>query len=54
MTVGLDRIATHILAFEGDAVEWYEGNYTDFEAYRRKKLGNNATPTRLKYKKIGS
>lgn len=50
----LDRIATHILAFEGDAVEWYEGNYTDFEAYRRKKLGNNATPTRLKYKKIGA
>ena len=49
----LDRIATHILAFEGDNVEWYEGNYTDFEAYRRKKLGNNATPTRLKYKKIG-
>lgn len=49
----LDRIATHILAFEGDEVEWYEGNYTDFEAYRRKKLGNNATPTRLKYKKIG-
>ena len=43
----------HILAFEGDEVEWYEGNYTDFEAYRRKKLGNNATPTRLKYKKIG-
>lgn len=49
----LDRIATHILAFEGDNVEWYEGNYTDFEAYRRKKMGNNATPTRLKYKKIG-
>ena len=49
----LDRIATHILAFEGDDVEWYEGNYTDFEAYRRKKMGNNATPTRLKYKKIG-
>ncbi len=49
----LDRIATHILAFEGDDVEWYEGNYTDFEAYRRKKLGNNAAPTRLKYKKIG-
>ena len=49
----LDRIATHILAFEGDEVEWYEGNYSDFEAYRRKKLGNNATPTRLKYKKIG-
>ncbi|HNE90422.1 MAG TPA: energy-dependent translational throttle protein EttA [Agitococcus sp.] len=49
----LDRIATHILAFEGDEVEWYEGNYTDFEAYRRKKLGNNAAPTRLKYKKIG-
>lgn len=50
----LDRIATHILAFEGDEVEWYEGNYTDFEAYRRKKLGNGANPTRLKYKKIGS
>ncbi|PTQ87527.1 energy-dependent translational throttle protein EttA [Agitococcus lubricus] len=49
----LDRIATHILAFEGDEVEWYEGNYTDFEAYRRKKLGNHAAPTRLKYKKIG-
>lgn len=49
----LDRIATHILAFEGDEVEWYEGNYTDFEAYRRKKLGNSANPTRLKYKKIG-
>ena len=49
----LDRIATHILAFDGDEVEWYEGNYTDFEAWRRKKLGNNAGPKRAKFKKIG-
>jgi len=50
----LDRIATHILAFEGDDVEWFEGNYTDFEEYRRKKLGSEAnTPHRIKYKKIG-
>lgn len=50
----LDRIATHILAFEGDEVEWFEGNYTDFEEYRRKKLGSDADrPTRVKYKKIG-
>ena len=49
----LDRIATHILAFDGDEVEWYEGNYTDFEAWRRKKLGSNAGPKRAKFKKIG-
>jgi ATP-binding cassette ChvD family protein len=50
----LDRIATHILAFEGDEVEWFEGNYTEFEEYRRKKLGANASqPHRIKYKKIG-
>ncbi|HCT40865.1 MAG: energy-dependent translational throttle protein EttA [Moraxellaceae bacterium] len=49
----LDRIATHILAFEGDEVEWFDGNYTEFEEYRRKKLGANAGPHRIKYKKIG-
>jgi len=49
----LDRIATHILAFEGDEVEWFDGNYTEFEEYRKKKLGANAGPHRIKYKKIG-
>ena len=48
----LDRIATHILAFEGDSVEWYDGNYTEYEEYRRKKLGSNAGPKRVKYKKM--
>ena len=50
----LDRIATHILAFEGNSeVEFFEGNYTEFMAYRKKKLGNDAmTPTRIKYKKL--
>tara|TARA_R110002073_G_scaffold84612_3_gene201646 strand:+ start:120430 stop:122097 length:1668 start_codon:yes stop_codon:yes gene_type:complete len=50
----LDRIATHILAFEGDAeVEWFEGSYTEFEEYRRKKLGDDALqPKRMKYKRI--
>ncbi len=50
----LDRIATHILAFEGDEVEWYDGNYTEYEEYRRKKLGNSAGPKRVKYKKSAS
>jgi sulfate-transporting ATPase len=49
----LDRIATHILSFDGDEVEWYDGNYTEFEEYRKKKLGANAGPHRIKYKKIG-
>ncbi|RZU38312.1 ATP-binding cassette ChvD family protein [Fluviicoccus keumensis] len=49
----LDRIATHILAFEGDEVEWFDGNYTEFEAWRRSKLGKDAGPHRIKYKKIG-
>jgi ATP-binding cassette ChvD family protein len=49
----LDRIATHILAFEGDEVEWFDGNYTEFEEYRKKKLGADAGPHRIKYKKIG-
>jgi len=35
----LDRICTHILSFDGDVVEWYDGNYSEFEEYRKKKLG---------------
>lgn len=50
----LDRVATHILAFEGDAeVEFFEGSYTEFEEYRKKKLGDDALqPKRMKYKKL--
>jgi len=50
----LDRVATHILAFEGDAqVEWFEGSYTEFEEHRRKQLGDVALqPKRMKYKRI--
>ncbi len=50
----LDRIATHILAFEDDgSVEWFEGNYHEFEEYRHKKLGDAALqPKRMKYKKL--
>jgi ATP-binding cassette ChvD family protein len=50
----LDRIATHILAFEGDSkVVWFEGNYQDYEADRKRRLGNEADqPTRIRYKKL--
>jgi sulfate-transporting ATPase len=50
----LDRIATHILAFEGDShVEWFEGNYQDYEADRHKRLGSEADqPHRIKYKPL--
>jgi ATP-binding cassette ChvD family protein len=50
----LDRIATHILAFEGDShVEWFEGNYQEYEADRRRRLGADADqPHRIKYKKL--
>jgi ATP-binding cassette ChvD family protein len=50
----LDRIATHILAFEGDSqVVWFEGNYQDYEADRRRRLGADAdTPHRIKYRKL--
>lgn len=50
----LDRIATHILDFEGEeGVEFYEGNFTEYEVYKKKKYGEEATqPKRLKYKKI--
>ena len=50
----LDRIATHILAFEGAShVEWFEGNYDDYEADRRRRLGADADqPHRIKYKPL--
>jgi ATP-binding cassette ChvD family protein len=50
----LDRIATHMLAFEGDShVEWFEGNYQDYEADRRRRLGADADqPHRIKYRKL--
>ena len=49
----LDRIATHILAFEGEGrVEWFEGNFADYEADKKKRLGADALqPHRIKYKK---
>jgi len=50
----LDRIATHILAFEGDShVEWFQGNYQDYEADRKRRLGAAADqPHRIKYRKL--
>ena len=49
----LDRIATHILAYEGDShVEWFEGNYEDYEADRKRRLGDDATPSRIKYRPV--
>ena len=50
----LDRVATHILAFEGDSkIEWFEGGYSEFETYRRETLGDDAMqPKRIKYKKL--
>ena len=50
----LDRIATHILAFEGDSrVEWFEGNFHDYEEDKKRRLGVDSTiPTRIKYKKF--
>ncbi|MBV1894014.1 MAG: energy-dependent translational throttle protein EttA, partial [Ilumatobacteraceae bacterium] len=50
----LDRIATHVLAFEGDSqVRWFEGNFTEYEDYRKKEIGAAAEqPHRIKYKKL--
>lgn len=49
----LDRICTHILAFEGDSqVYWFEGNFSDYEENRKKRLGDDAIPKRIKYKKL--
>ena len=50
----LDRIATHILAFEGESqVVWFQGNYQDYDADRRRRLGSAADPTpRLHYRRL--
>ncbi|MCB0742886.1 MAG: ATP-binding cassette domain-containing protein, partial [Ignavibacteriae bacterium] len=50
----LDRICTHILAFEGDSkVVWFEGNFSDYEENKRERLGSAAdVPQRIKYKKL--
>ncbi|OPY12012.1 MAG: putative ABC transporter ATP-binding protein [Syntrophus sp. PtaB.Bin001] len=50
----LDRIATHILAFEGESrVVWFEGNYSEYEADRRRRLGSAADqPHRIKYRQL--
>lgn len=49
----LDRICTHILAFEGDSqVYYFEGNYSEYEENRKKRLGGDQTPKRIKYKKL--
>ena len=50
----LDRVATHILAFEGDShVEWFPGNYADYEADRRHRMGEEADkPRRIKFKPV--
>jgi len=49
----LDRVATHVLAFEGDShVEWFEGNFSEYEKDFKRRRGDQAKPTRLKYKKL--
>ena len=50
----LDRLATHILAFEGDShVEWFEGNFNDYEEDKKRRLGEDAVmPKRIKYKRL--
>ena len=49
----LDRISTHILAFEGNShVEWFNGNFSDYESDRKRRLGDEAAPRRLVHKKI--
>jgi sulfate-transporting ATPase len=49
----LDRVATHILAFEGNSeVTFFEGNYSDYEADRVRRLGEDAAPKRVRYRKL--
>jgi ATPase subunit of ABC transporter with duplicated ATPase domains len=50
----LDRVATHILAFEGDSqVIWFDGNYSAYEEHRRERLGENVDqPRRIKYRQL--
>jgi len=49
----LDRVATHVLAFEGGSqVRWFEGNFTEYETFRKKELGMDDQPHRMKYKPL--
>ncbi|MDA3039535.1 MAG: energy-dependent translational throttle protein EttA, partial [Actinomycetota bacterium] len=49
----LDRLATHILAFEGNSqVRWFEGNFSEYEEFRQREMGDAATPTRITYKPL--
>jgi ATP-binding cassette ChvD family protein len=49
----LDRVATHVLAFEGDSqVRWFEGNFSEYEAFMRNEKGGTNQPTRIKYKPL--
>lgn len=48
----LDRICTHILSFENEAPEFFDGNYSEYEKWRKERLGADAAPKRMKYKKI--
>jgi energy-dependent translational throttle protein EttA len=49
----LDRIATHILSFEGDSqVRWFEGNFSEYETFRQRELGDSTEPHRISYKKL--
>ncbi len=51
----LDRIATHIIAYEGDSrVVFHEGNYQDYEEDRKKRLGDSGGPTRIRYRRLGA
>ena len=52
----LDRVATHILAFEGDSrVVWFSGNYSEYEEDRKRRLGSDAErPHRIKYKRLSA
>ncbi len=50
----LDRVATHVLAFEGDSqVRWFEGNFSEYEEYCKREFGDNAGPKPIKYKPLG-
>jgi energy-dependent translational throttle protein EttA len=50
----IDRVATHVLAFEGDSqVRWFEGNFSEYDEYARSQLGHDDQPHRIRYKKLG-
>jgi len=49
----LDRVCTHIMAFEGESkIEFYPGNFTEYEEDRKKRLGENAAPKRIRFKMV--